>query len=100
MNGGEMQSIKVDFQDGAGERTVYYKKRNLDQMDRVMKAAEDGRVEVLVVTVLTRCLTEHGSLMFSEADKKTVRRDFDPGEVLRVVEAIREFDAEVEKPGN
>lgn len=91
----DMQSIQADF--GEGQTTVYFKRRNLDQMDRVLKAEGDGHVEVLVVTLLTRCLTEHGALMFSASDRNKIRKDFDPVEVLRVNRLIREYDTEHEQ---
>ena len=93
-----MESIKADF--GDGERTIYFKKRNLDQMDRVIKAEQDGHIEVLVVTILSRCLNEQGGPMFVDADKRKIRREFDPGEVMRVCREIRLFDEKVEKVGN
>jgi hypothetical protein len=93
-----MESIKADF--GDGERTIYFKKRNLDQMDAVIKAEDVGKVEVLVVTLVTRCLNEQGGPMFTDSDKRKIRKEFDPGEVLRVVREIRLFDESVEKVGN
>ena len=85
-----MKAIQANF--GEGQVDVFFKARNLDQMDRVIKAESDGNVEVLVVTILTRCLNEHGALMFSESDRKKIRKDFDPIEVIRVCRLIREFD--------
>jgi len=91
-----MESTSIDFGDGSGEVVVYYKPRNLDQIDKVLQAQDVGEVEVVVVTIQTRCLTEHGSLMFSEADKRRIRKDFDPLAVIKMNRILREFDAKVE----
>ena len=91
-----MESTTIDFGDGNGEVAVYYKRRNLDQMDKVLQAQDKGHVEMLVTTLQTRCLTEHGSLMFSEADKRRIRKDFDPIAVIKMNNILREFDAKAE----
>jgi len=92
-----MESIKADF--GDGERTVYFGKHMLGEMDRVdkvKKVDQHGHItnptEVVVETLMARARTEQGAPMFSASDRARIMREFDADEVVRVVGAFRAFD--------
>jgi predicted component of type VI protein secretion system len=97
----EMKSLTADF--GEGEVTVYYKKRTLYEMDQVSQATKYDKFgnvlnkpELVVLTMIYRARTEHGSYMFSASDKIKIMKEFDPDEVARVVLAMNK-QAEAEE---
>ena len=92
-----MGSHEVDF--GEGKVTVYFRKMSLFEMDLIEKAREKGTVDSIVQTVMIRARTDAGVLMFAEADRSKVIRQFNPDAVLELVKAINSFDVDG-KSGN
>lgn len=96
-----MESVALDFGAGGGEVQVYFDRRNLDQMDAALKASEDGHVELIVVNLIMRAKLESGAMMFSNSDRKKIRKEFDPEAVLDFTIALNKFDRSGdEKAGN
>jgi len=87
-----MQSVEVDF--GDGSVTVYFRKMNLYEMDLIDKARDKGSVDGIVETIMVRARNENGNVLFSKADRSKIVRQYDPDEVLKLVNAMNAFDAE------
>ena len=78
-----LESVDVDF--GEGPVTVYYRKMNLFQMDRISKKAADSQVGGVIESLLLRARTADGLRLFKDSDRSKIEKQFDADEVFRVV---------------
>jgi len=96
----DLESVEADF--GEGPVEVFYRRMNMMEIDTIEKARASGAVEVAFVTLTTRARTHDGLKLFdAKKDRSKIMRQFDPSEIARVLQVIKEFDAaEVEAAGN
>lgn len=86
-----LESVETDF--GEGPVEVFFRRLNLYEMDKIAQAQSKGFVEVAFVTLVTRARKADGTKMFHpKNDESLIRRQFDPEGILKVINALKEFD--------
>jgi hypothetical protein len=84
---GEMIVIDVpEWVDENGNPTrIFIQPVSLKEKNAIFKYQADNSLEALAETMIVRCRTEDGKLMFAKADKVHLMRSVDPDVISRIV---------------